>query len=180
MNITYSVIQESEVACIKDLVNDLMSYQKSVASIHPEFFDGMSFDTRVPPALRSARLNHIAIAKDDESVVGYAYSTIANKSIYSGGFATLQCNAFFDFNSVEGKEVGSLSQFYIKDDYRNSGIGSKLYEISMDWLNSFEFIKDIFIFVSNGNENAMRFYLNKGFMESHTILEGFITVLRNK
>jgi len=49
----------------------------------------------------------------------------------------------------------------------------------MDWLNSFEKIKDIFIFVSNGNGNALSFRLNKGFMESHKILEGFITVLRN-
>ncbi len=49
----------------------------------------------------------------------------------------------------------------------------------MDWLNSFEKIKDIFIFVSNGNDNALSFRLNKGLMESHKILEGFITVLRN-
>ncbi len=49
----------------------------------------------------------------------------------------------------------------------------------MDWLNSFEKIKDIFIFVSNGNGNALSFRLNKGLMESHKILEGFITVLRN-
>lgn len=179
MNITYSVIPETEVICIKELVNGLMSYQKSVASIHPEFFDGMSFDTRIPPALKSARLNHIIIARDGDEVVGYAYSTIADKKIYSGGFATLQCDAFFDFDSVEGEEIGSLSQFYIKDGYRNTGIGSRLYEMSMDWLKSFEEIKDIFIFVSNGNENALRFYLNKGFKESHKILEGFITVLRN-
>ena len=179
MNITYSVIPETEVICIKELVNGLMSYQKSVASIHPEFFDGMSFDTRIPPALKSALFNHIIIARDGDEVVGYAYSTIADKKIYSGGFATLQCDAFFDFDSVEGEEIGSLSQFYIKDGYRNTGIGSRLYEISMDWLKSFEEIKDIFIFVSNGNENALRFYLNKGFKESHKILEGFITVLRN-
>lgn len=179
MNITYSVIPETEVICIKELVNGLMSYQKSVAIIHPEFFDGMSFDTRIPPALKSARFNHIIIARDGDEVVGYAYSTIADKKIYSGGFATLQCDAFFDFDSVEGEEIGSLSQFYIKDGYRNTGIGSRLYEMSMDWLKSFEEIKDIFIFVSNGNENALRFYLNKGFKESHKILEGFITVLRN-
>lgn len=139
----------------------------------------MSFDTRIPPALRSARFNHIIVDRDGEEVIGYAYSTIADKKIYSGGFATLQCDAFFDFDSVEGQEVGSLSQFFIKDEYRNSGIGSDLYNRSMDWLNSFEKIKDIFIFVSNGNDNALSFRLNKGLMESHKILEGFITVLRN-
>ncbi|HMM69337.1 hypothetical protein [Gudongella oleilytica] len=37
MNIKYSVVPESEVICIRELVNSLMSYQKSVAGIHPEF-----------------------------------------------------------------------------------------------------------------------------------------------
>jgi len=39
----------------------------------------MSFDTRIPPALRSAQFNHIIIARDGDEVVGYAYSTIADK-----------------------------------------------------------------------------------------------------
>lgn len=179
VSIEYFVVPENEVVCIKELVDGLMAYQKSVASIHPEFFDGMSFETRIPPALKSARHNHIIIAKDGQEVIGYAYSTIADKKIYSGGFATLQCDAFFDFNSVDGEEVGSLSQFFIKDGYRGSGVGSELYNRSMEWIGSFEHIKDIFIFVSNGNTNALKFYLNKGFKESHQILEGFITVLRN-
>ncbi|HPY56273.1 MAG TPA: GNAT family N-acetyltransferase, partial [Sedimentibacter sp.] len=100
--------------------------------------------------------------------------------IYSGGFATLQCDAFFDFDSVETEDVGCLSQFFIKENYRNTGIGTAMFNMSMDWLNSFKEIKDIFIFVSNGNENALNFYLNKGFKVSHEILDGFITVLRNK
>jgi hypothetical protein len=39
----------------------------------------MSFDTRIPPALRSARFNHIIVDRDGEEVIGYAYSTIADK-----------------------------------------------------------------------------------------------------
>jgi len=34
----------------------------------------MSFDTRIPPALRSARFNHIIVDRDGEEVIGYAYS----------------------------------------------------------------------------------------------------------
>jgi ribosomal protein S18 acetylase RimI-like enzyme len=49
----------------------------------------------------------------------------------------------------------------------------------MNWLNSFKDIKDIFIFVSNGNKNALKFYQSKGFKISHEILDGFITVLKN-
>jgi hypothetical protein len=49
----------------------------------------------------------------------------------------------------------------------------------MDWFSNFDDIEDIFIFVSNGNDNALEFYLDKGFDVSHQILDGFITVLRN-
>ena len=49
----------------------------------------------------------------------------------------------------------------------------------MDWLNSFKSISDLFVFVSNGNDNALKFYQSKGFKVSHQILDGFITVLRN-
>jgi len=51
--------------------------------------------------------------------------------------------------------------------------------MSMDWLRGFDSIDDIFIFVSNGNDNALKFYLDKGFNVSHKILDGFMTVLRN-
>lgn len=47
-------------------------------------------------------------------------------------------------------------------------------------LKSFESIDDLFIFVSNGNDSALRFYQHKGFKISHDILDGFITVLRNR
>jgi len=48
----------------------------------------------------------------------------------------------------------------------------------MDWLNSFESICDLFIFVSNGNDNALIFYQSKGFKIGQQIFDGFITVLR--
>ena len=179
MTIHYELVSEDNIFCIKDLCNGLMAYQKSKAGVHPEFFDNMSFETRMLPALKSSKENYIVAAKDNDEMVGYAYSTIASKYIYSGGFATLQCDAFFDFDSVKTEDVGCLSQFFIKEDYRNKGIGSQMFKMSMDWLNSFKEIKDIFIFVSNGNDNALKFYLNKGFKISHEILDGFITVLRN-
>ena len=179
MSISYEIISEDKVFLIKDLVDELMAYQKSKAYIHKNFFDGMSFETRMPPALKSAKENFIVAAMDGDKLVGYAYSTIAPKEIYSDDFATLKCHAFFDFDSVKTDDVGCLSQFYIKEDYRCMGIGSGLFDRSMSWLRQHEYIRDIFIFVSNGNENALNFYLCKGFNVSHEILNGFITVLRN-
>lgn len=179
MDIIYEVVPEEDIGCIRDLCNGLMAYQKSVAYIHPEFFDNMCFETRMLPAIKSAKANYIVVAKDGDQPVGYAYSTVAPKRTYAGGFATLQCDAFFDFNSVEGDDVGCLSQFFIKEEYRNKGIGSVMFDMSMKWLESFEDIKDIFIFVSNGNDGALKFYKDKGFKVSHEILDGFITVMRN-
>lgn len=179
MSIHYEVVPEDNIICIKDLCNDLMAYQKSKAYIRPEFFDNMCFDTRMVPSVKSAKANYIIAAKDGNEIIGYAYSTIAPKETYSDDFATLKCHAFFDFDSVKTDDVGCLSQFFIKEGYRNTGVGSVLFEKSMDWLSAFKPISDLFIFVSNGNDSALKFYLGKGFKISHQILDGFITVLRN-
>jgi GNAT superfamily N-acetyltransferase len=179
MSIRYEVISEENIICIKDLCNDLMTYQKSKAHIHPEWFDNMSYETRVIPSVKSAKANFIVVAKDENKIVGYAYSNISSKYTYSGGFATLEPVNFFDFDSVKTDDVGCLSQFFIREDYRNNGIGSVLFEKSMDWLSTFMSISDLFIFVSNGNDNALKFYVDKDFTISHQILDGFITVLRN-
>lgn len=179
MKIEYEVISDDDVICIKDLCNELMDYQQSKAYIHPEWFDNMNFETRFIPSVNSAKANFIMIAKDGNDIIGYAYSNICPKQTYSGGFATLKPVDFFDFDSVKKDDVGCLSQFYIKDGYRNSGIGTVLFDRSMDWLTSFREVEDLFIFVSNGNADALSFYQSKGFKVSHDILDGFITVLRN-
>jgi GNAT superfamily N-acetyltransferase len=174
MSIHYEVILEDNIILIKDLCNDLMAYQKSKAHTHPELFDGMCFESRMIPSVRNAKANHIIVAKDDTKIVGYVYSNISPKKTYDNEFAT-----FFNLDSVKNDDVGCLSQFYIKEGYRNMGIGTVLFERSMNWLNSFQSISDLFIFVSNGNDNALNFYLGKNFKISHQILDGFITVLRN-
>jgi GNAT superfamily N-acetyltransferase len=174
MSINYEIISEENIHCIKDLCNELMSYQKSKAYIHSELFDSMSFETRMLPSIKSASANFILVAKDDNKIVGYVYNNISSKETYSNKFAT-----FFDLATVGNEEVGCLSQFYIKEGYRNIGIGTVLFNKSMEWLNSFKSISDLFIFVSNGNDSALKFYQGKGFKISHQILDGFITVLRN-
>jgi GNAT superfamily N-acetyltransferase len=173
--IHYEIVSEENISLVKDLCNELMAYQKSLATVGPERFDSMSFETRMVPSVKNARANFIVAAMDGDEIVGYVYSNVSPKEVYSNEFAT-----FFDLDSVKGDDVGCLSQFYIKDGYRSLGIGSVLYEKSMEWLDSFENIEDRFIYVSNGNDVALNFYQSKGFKVSHQILDGFITVLRNK
>ncbi|PLS01877.1 GNAT family N-acetyltransferase [Neobacillus cucumis] len=173
MNITYDVIPDDKIEICSDLCNELMKFQKSKALIKPELFDSMKFETWMVPSIKNAIHNYTVIAKDGDKQVGYVYSNISRKETYSNDFAT-----FFDLSSVRGSYVGCLSNFYIKDEYRQYGIGSRLFNMSIDWLQQFEYVEDYFIFVSNGNTNALEFYKRKGFSVSHDILDGFITVLR--
>ncbi|MCM3576382.1 GNAT family N-acetyltransferase [Mesobacillus subterraneus] len=174
MAITYELIAEEQISIVKDLCNELMVYQKSLATIRPELFNGMSFETRLVPSVKNAKANQIIAAMDGNEVVGYVYSNVSPKEVYSNEFAV-----FFDMESVKGNDVGCLSQFYIKGGYRSIGIGSVLYEKLKEWLDSFNDVQDQFIYVSNGNDAALNFYQSKGFKISHQILDGFITVLRN-
>ncbi|HET7580519.1 MAG TPA: GNAT family N-acetyltransferase [Bacillales bacterium] len=174
MRVTYETISDEEIECCRELCNELMAFQKSKASITPERFDEMSFETRLLPSVESATHNYTVLAKDGDEPVGYVYANISPKEAYDNDFAT-----FFDMDSVSGSHVGCLSQFYIKDGYRQYGIGSRLFSMSMEWLKQFEDVKDYFIYVSNGNDNALAFYKRKGFRVSHDILGGFITVLRS-
>ncbi len=175
MHLTYEVVSDEKMEYCRDLCNELMVFQKSKAYITPELFDSMNFDTRMIPSIKSALHNYIVVVKDDEEIVGYVYSNISPKETYSNDFAT-----FFDLSSVRRNNVGCLSQFYIKENYRQYGLGSKLFKMSMEWLSQFDDVEDYFIFVSNGNEDALEFYKRKGFSVSHEILDGFITVLRSK
>lgn len=174
MNIRYEVIPVENMEYCRDLCNELMAFQKSKAHIKPELFDSMNFETRMVPSINSAIHNHIVLVKDGDQPVGYVYSNISPKETYSNSFAT-----FFDMSSVSRKNAGCLSQFFLKEAYRQKGIGSVLFGMSMKWLQQFDDIEDYFIFVSNGNDDALEFYKQKGFVVSHKILDGFITVLRN-
>ncbi|QRG69016.1 GNAT family N-acetyltransferase [Brevibacillus choshinensis] len=173
MELHYEVISEDQMEACRDLCNELMAFQKSKAYITPELFDSMSFETRMVPSVKNALHNYFVVVKDGDKAVGYVYSNISPKEAYSNSFAT-----FFDLASVRKENVGCLSQFYIKEEYRQYGAGSKLFQMSMEWLQQFEDVDDYFIYVSNGNSDALEFYKRKGFSVSHDILGGFITVLR--
>lgn len=176
MGMTYEVLHEVNIEALRELCNDLMKFQKTKALITPERFDTMTFETRLLPSVKGAMINHILIAKADDRIVAYAYTNINSKFSYAEG----PFGKFFEMDTVKGDRVGCLSQFYIVPEYRGKGIGSALFDRSMAWLGDFPEIEDYFIFVSNGNTDALNFYLKKGFLISHEILDGFITVMRNK
>ena len=119
MNLNYEVIPDEKIECCKDICNELMTFQKSKAYIKPELFDIMNFDTRMVPSINNALDNYIVVVKADNQIVGYVYSNISPKEAYSNDFAT-----FFGLSSVRKDNVGCLSQFYIKEAYRQHGVRS--------------------------------------------------------
>lgn len=174
-NITIEILEEKEIEQCRDLCDELMGFRKSKAFMEPERFDGMNFDTRMKKSWESALEKHAAIAKDGAVPVGYVFSTVESaEGMKNSSFKLLLDTAGFP------ERIGCLSNLYIRDGYRGSGLGSRLFDISMEWLESFPDMELIYIFISNGNDEAMDFYLKHGFSYSHDVLGGFITAVSKK
>ncbi|MCF6137696.1 GNAT family N-acetyltransferase [Pseudalkalibacillus berkeleyi] len=174
MSITYEIVKDEDIECCRELCNNLMKFQQSKAHYRPELFDTMNFDTRMVPSVKNAKHNYTVVAKDGDQPVAYVYSNVSAKENYDNDFAT-----FFDVSSVKNEYVGCLSNFYIEEGYRDRGIGTVLFNKSLNWLKDFPEVEDYFVFVSNGNAQALEFYKRKGFAYSNEVLDGFITTLRS-
>jgi hypothetical protein len=70
MAVAYELLPEEQINIVKDLCNELMVYQKSLATIRPELFDNMSFETRMVPSVKNAKANHLIAAMDGDEIVG--------------------------------------------------------------------------------------------------------------
>ena len=174
-NITIDIVRDGNIEQCRDLCNELMAFQKSKAFMEPERFDGMNFDTRMKKSWKSALEKHAAIAKDAAIPVGYVFSTVESaEGMKNSSFRLLPDTAGFP------ERIGCLSNLYIRDGYRGSGLGSRLFDISMEWLESFPYMELIYIFISNGNGEAMDFYLKHGFSYSHDVLGGFIQAVSKR
>ena len=179
-NITIEELQGDSILQCKDLCNELMEFQQAKAVFHPECFDGMSFDTRMLPSYQGALRAQVLVAKVAGEPVGYVFSTIdeveENARRYLPEWAPVVENSvgfYPDWLALPCK-VGCLSNLYLRDAYRGSGLGHALTTMAMEWLGSFEDCSTAFVFISNGNDSALRFYQRHGFSYSHEVYGGFI------
>lgn len=180
--ITIDTVNDGNIEQCRDLCNELMAYQKSKAVIAPQAFDGMNYETRLKSSFENSPLNQLVVAKDDGLPIGYIFSTIEN---VSGGDKTAipDWAPVRDRQNVSGfypkwdelpEKAGCLNHLYLREEYRGMGLGGKLFDPAMEWLESFEDVNVTFVYVSNGNDPALRFYLNRGFTFSHDVFGGFI------
>lgn len=163
-----------------------MAFQKSKAKLFPEAFDLMNFDTRMKASFENSYKSQVIIAKDKDIPIGYVFSTIDD----------VQASARTQFPQWAPKgegvlgfypdwvklpqKIGCLNNLYIRDEYRGTGLGYKLTRMAMDWLENSPEINLIFVFISNGNDQALNFYLNLGFTYSHEVFGGFIKAAYKK
>ncbi len=179
-NITFEIIEGGNIEQCRVLCDELMAFQKSKAYIHPELFDLMDFDTRMKKSYENALRSQTIIVKNDDIPVGYIFSTIdavtaADKNSYPA-WAPVEENSmgFYPDWVTLPQNIGCLSNLYLREAYRGKGLGTKLFDMAMEWLESFPDLSLAFVYISNGNDAALKFYLDHGYILSHDVFGGFI------
>ena len=79
---------------------------------------------------------------------------------------------------MRARQKGNLKLFYLEDAYRGKGVGSKLFEDAMAFIEAYQ-PEEILIYVSNGNEQGLNFYKSKGFRFKSMFMDGMVTELTN-
>ena len=145
-----------------DFIDEIAPLWEKLNQFHKEhsvhfgyFFGHITFDERKNHILSKAGRNNIkvelAFSAENRKLIGYCVS-----SIYS------------DYpNDCKTGEINSL---FLEEDYRGLGIGERLMNNSMKWMNSNSVSRKI-IGVSVGNEEAFKFYERSGFYPHRIILE---------
>ena len=180
-NITYAQIIGGDIEICRDLCNELMAFQKEKAEIAKEAFDMMSFETRMKKSFENAFRTHVVVALDNGVPVGYVFSTIdivppeARSSAPPWAPKGDDIIGFFPNWLNLPKKVGTLSNLYVRPEYRGTGMGNRLYTFAVEWLESFDDVDISFVYISNGNNKAEKFYIDHGFTYSHDVYGGFIT-----
>lgn len=181
-NIIFEVVSDGNVEQCRDLCNELMAFQKAQATIAPEIFDGMKFETRLLSTFINSPVNQLIVAKEGDTPIAYIFSTIEN--VADGDKSAIpewapvkegeKALGFYPPWDNFPTKVGCLNHLYIRDGYRGCGLGRKLLEQAMAWLTSFVDVNLTFVYISNGNHAALDFYLKHGFTFSHDVFGGFI------
>lgn len=184
-SITIETIGGQDIEKCRELCNELMTLQQSLATLHPECFNNMNFDTRMYKSHTTALRSHVAVAFDDGQAIGYVFSTIdkigeSQRNTFPAWAPQVGKGFYPDWLELP-QNIGCLNNLYLREQYQHLGLGKKLLDISLNWLESFEDTNITFVFVSNGNNKALNFYRKNNFLFSHEVFGGFITALyKNK
>jgi GNAT superfamily N-acetyltransferase len=179
-NITFEIVRDGNIEQCRELCNELMRFQQSQAVLHPEKFGYMNFDTRMKSRYESSIEKQVIVAKDNGTPIGYVFTTIdtvkKEEKPVSPELAPLAENTlgFYPDWVKLPQKIGCLNNLYLKDEYRHLGLGDTFIHMSMEWFDRLDDGSLIFVYTSNGNDTALRFYLKHGFIFSHDVFGGFL------
>jgi diamine N-acetyltransferase len=145
--ITYHETDERDLEIIESMWKKLIQHLQSQSTYFPMDYQHLIFKERKQQLTKTAETGKLRldIVKDGNNYLGYSISSI-----------------------VDGK--GSIDSLYVDKTYRNEGIGNKLMERSLNWME-INVVSDFEILVSYGNEDALKFYEKFGFYPKHLILK---------
>jgi GNAT superfamily N-acetyltransferase len=183
--ITYTDFENGDISNLRNLCNDLMKFQADHAKIKPEVMASMNFENRLLPDFSHASRKYIAVAYDEDTPVGFAFASVSEvteadintKPIWAKDIDGV---GFYPDDYGVPTIIGTYKLLFVNPNYRSLNIGRNLSQMIMKWLNSHGDIKDLWVFVANGNEKVAKFYEKYGFTHSHSVFNGFIEAYTQK
>ena len=135
---------------IKSLWQALNDHHCHRSTNFKEHYCSMTFEKRKADLLKKAALGElrvdIAVDEAAQMAVGYIVST------------------------VNSEKTGEIESVFVSEAYRGLGVGDRLLEKALEWMNQKGAIERI-VEVSVGNEQAWGFYSKHGFLPRKTVLK---------
>lgn len=187
--IIYRELAKEETELCRGLCNELMAHQAARGKKYPEILAAMNYDNRLDPTAAAAQKGKLLAAFDGEEPVGYLFAEVATVTEeardnsrperYLKAMAPQDAagEGFFPSWLECPVTIGEIGNLYVKPEYRGLGIAKTLMDRGMAWLEADPAVKDIYVYVSNGND-AADFYARYGFRFNHEVMGGFITCYR--
>lgn len=144
--IYYYETDAKDLDIIEDMWKNLICHLQSKSTYFSSDYKQRVFEERKKQFIEISKNGQLRldIVKDEKKYVGYCVSSIIN-----------------------GK--GAVDSIYVDNDYRENGIGRKLIELVLGWME-FNGVLDIEILITFGNEEALAFYENFGFHPKNMLL----------
>ena len=141
-------IKKEQLSKIEHLWEELKKIHLNDSKYFKDYFSTFTFEKRCEK-LEEINDEHIKIEivedKKTKDFIGYCISTIE-------------------------KNIGEIDSLFIKEEYRKYGLGKKLVESSIEWLENSKCEK-IKVGVAEGHESVFEFYKKLGFYPRVTYLE---------
>jgi len=150
INLTFIDTGTEGLDLIQPLWEKLNEHHRKKKTDFQNHYENFTFQERkevlLGKALGGDMRVDLAEERESELLVGYCVTTISSEN------------------------EGEIDSIYVHEKYRSLGIGDKLMERSLDWLEK-KGIKNKKVVVAAGNQEAISFYERYGFRHRFTTLE---------